>query len=163
MTQGHRGFFASKPATVAQMYGQLISLLDKHEILKFSREKKGERYVKHFDEMHTNIHANEGVTSGIKFTSAATNDSFMLKPTNYNEGDIVALDRAYIDYAKFEEMTRRGVIYVTKIKKNLVYNTLSDIMYIAPNGLMQERVQIVEFTNKGNRKNQAQDKDCHIC
>ena len=31
------------------MYGQLISLLDKHENLKFSREKKGERYVKHFD------------------------------------------------------------------------------------------------------------------
>ena len=31
------------------MYGQLISLLDKHEILQFSREKKGERYVKHFD------------------------------------------------------------------------------------------------------------------
>ena len=24
------------------MYGQLISLLDKHEILQFSREKKGE-------------------------------------------------------------------------------------------------------------------------
>ena len=78
-------------------------------------------------------------------------------------GDIVALDRAYIDYAKFEEMTSQGVIYVTKIKKNLVYNTLSDIMYIAPNGLMKERVQIVEFTNKGNRRNQAQDKDCHIC
>ena len=96
--------------------------------------------------VHTNIHANEGVPSDIKFTSAATNDSFMLKPTNYNEGDIVALDRAYIDYAKFEEMTSRGVIYVTKMKKNLVYNTLSDIIYMAPNGLMQERVQIVEFT-----------------
>ena len=41
-----------------------------------------------------NIHANEGVPSDIKFTSAATNDSFMLKPTIYNEGDIVALDRA---------------------------------------------------------------------
>ena len=250
------------------MYGQLISLLDKHEILKFSREKKGERYVKHFDayqhlvvmlyavikkfdslreitdsmfpearklahlginmmprrstlsdanarrpetvfestyrslyarykdelssdsrkrqvpswlnrlqiidsttislfsnllfkgvgrnpktgkkkggiKVHTNIHANEGVPSDIKFTSAATNDSFMLKPTNYNEGDIVALDRAYIEYAKFEEMTSRGVIYVTKMKKNLVYNTLSDTMYMDPNGLMQERVQIVEFT-----------------
>ena len=25
------------------MYGQLISLLDRHEILKFSHEKKGER------------------------------------------------------------------------------------------------------------------------
>lgn len=250
------------------MYGQLISLLDKREILKFSREKQGERYVKHFDayqhptvmlyavikrfdslreiadsmfpearklahlgismmprrstlsdsnarrpetvfesiyrslyaryndelssdsrrrqvpswlnhlqiidsttislfsnllfkgvgrnpktgkkkggiKVHTNIHANEGVPSDIKFTSAATNDSFMLKPANYNEGDIVALDRAYIDYAKFEEMTGRGVIYVTKMKKNLVYNTLSDIMCMAPDGLMQERAQIVEFT-----------------
>ena len=249
------------------MYGQLISLLDKHEILKFSREKKGERYVKHFDayqhlvvmlyavikrfdslreitdsmfpearklahlginmmprrstlsdanarrpetvfestyrslyarykdelssdsrkrqvpswlnrlqiidsttislfsnllfkgvgrnpktgkkkggiKVHTNNHANEGVPSDIKFTSAATNDSFMLKPTNYNEGDIVALDRAYIEYAKFEEMTSRGVIYVTKMKKNFVYNTLSDTMYMDPNGLMQERVQIVKF------------------
>ena len=95
--------------------------------------------------VHTNIHANEGVPSDIKFTSAATNDSFMLKSTNYNEGDIVALDRAYIEYAKFEEMTSRGVIYVTKMKKNLVYNTLSDTMYMDPNGLMQERVQIVEF------------------
>ena len=70
----------------------------------------------------------------------------MMKPTNNNEGDIVALDRADIDYAKFEEITSRGVIYVSKMKKNLVYNSLSDIMYIAPNGLMQERVQIVEFT-----------------
>ncbi len=31
------------------MYGQLINLLNKDEILKFSRERNGERYVKHFD------------------------------------------------------------------------------------------------------------------
>ena len=31
------------------MYGQLIGLLDKGEILKFNRENGGERYVKHFD------------------------------------------------------------------------------------------------------------------
>ena len=31
------------------MYGQLIDLLDKDEILKFSRVHHGERYVKHFD------------------------------------------------------------------------------------------------------------------
>ena len=31
------------------MYGQLIDLLDKGEILKFSRDNGGERYVKHFD------------------------------------------------------------------------------------------------------------------
>ena len=34
------------------MFGQLIDLLDKDEILKFSRQNNGERYVKHFDAYH---------------------------------------------------------------------------------------------------------------
>ena len=94
------------------------------------------------------LHANEGVPSDIRFTSAATNDSFMLKPTNYSDGDIIAMDRAYIDYSKFEDLTNRGVVYVTKMKKNLVYEVLSDTMYMAPEGLMEHRVQIVEFKKR---------------
>ena len=31
------------------MYGQLLNLLNKQKILRFSRESGGERYVKHFD------------------------------------------------------------------------------------------------------------------
>ena len=67
--------------------------------------------------VHTVIHANEGVPSDIKFTSAATNDSSILKPTALSGGDIMAMDRAYIDYEKFEQLTQRGVTYVTKMKK----------------------------------------------
>jgi hypothetical protein len=96
--------------------------------------------------VHANIHANEGVPSDIKFTSAATNDSFMLKPANYTSGDILAFDRAYIDYAKFEELTRNGVIYVTKMKKNLVYAISDDTMYMTSDGKMSYRVQYVTFT-----------------
>ena len=95
--------------------------------------------------VHANIHANEGVPSDIKYTSAAKNDSFMLQPSNYSCGDILAIDRAYIDYAKFEELTARGVIYVTKMKKNLVYTIDSDTMYMSPKGLMELRVQRVTF------------------
>ena len=96
--------------------------------------------------VHANIHANEGVPSDIKFTSAATNDSFMLKPANYAAGDILAFDRAYIDYAKFEELSRNGVVYVTKMKKNLVYTIGDDTMYMTPEGKMSYRVQHVTFT-----------------
>jgi len=96
--------------------------------------------------VHTVIHANEGVPSDIKFTSAATNDSFMLKPSNLNKGDIVAMDRAYIDYEKFQQLTERGVIYVTKLKKSLKFSILSDTMYQTPTGLMEVRIQHVEFT-----------------
>lgn len=98
--------------------------------------------------VHTNIHANEGVPSDIQFTSAATHDSFMLKPTNYSDGDILAFDRAYIDYAKFEELTQRGVVYVTKMKKGLSYEPLSSIMYGTPDGQIVCQEQQVKFTKK---------------
>lgn len=98
--------------------------------------------------VHTVIHANEGVPSDIKFTSAATNDSFMLKPSALCKGDIMAMDRAYIDYGKFQQLTERGVIYVTKMKKNLRYSILSDIMYQSTKGLMEVRIQHVEFVKQ---------------
>ena len=98
--------------------------------------------------VHTVIHANEGVPSDIKFTSAATNDSFMLKPSHLSKGDILAMDRAYIDYEKFEKLSQRGVIYVTKMKKSLKYQINNDIMYQTSTGLMEVRIQNVIFSKQ---------------
>ena len=98
--------------------------------------------------VHTVIHANEGVPSDIRFTSAATNDSFMLKPSSLSKGDIIAMDRAYIDYEKFEQLTEKQVIYVTMMKKSLKYEILGDTIYQTPEGLMEVRVQEVRFTKK---------------
>lgn len=55
------------------------------------------------------------------------------------------MDRAYINYAKFEELTDRGVVYVTKMKKNLNYEVLLDCMEQNIDGKMQYREQIVVF------------------
>ena len=98
--------------------------------------------------VHTVIHANEGVPSDIRFTSAATNDSFMLKPSSLSKGDIIAMDRAYIDYEKFEQLTEKQVIYVTKMKKSLKYEIIGDTIYQTPEGVMEVRVQEVRFTKK---------------
>ena len=95
--------------------------------------------------VHAVIHANEGVPCDVQFTSAATNDSFMLAPNHYNHNEIVALDRAYINYAKFEYLTDKGVVYVTKMKKNLNYEVLVDCMHQNPQGLMEYREQVVVF------------------
>ena len=102
---------------------------------------------------HTIIHANEGVPSDIKFTSAATNDSFMLQPSQYAKGDVVAMDRAYIDYGKFEKLTENGVVYVTKLKKNLKYTVKKDVMYQNDDGRMAYRVQDVTFTKEASKGN----------
>ena len=95
--------------------------------------------------VHAVIHANEGVPCDVQFTSAATNDSFMLAPIHYKRDEIAAMDCAYINYAKFEELTDRGVVYVTKMKKNLNYEVLVDCMHQNPQGLMEYWEQVVVF------------------
>ena len=99
--------------------------------------------------VHAVIHANEGVPCDVQFTSAATNDSFMLAPNHYKHNEITAMDRAYINYAKFEELTDRGVVYVTKMKKKLSYEILVDCIHQKFQGVMEYREQIVVF-RKGN-------------
>lgn len=99
--------------------------------------------------VHSVIHANESVPCDVRFTSAATNDSFMLAPSYYGKNEIVALDRAYINYAKFEELTERDVVYVTKMKKNLTYEVLVDCMHQNERGLMEYREQVVVFRKDG--------------
>ena len=99
--------------------------------------------------VHSVIHANEGVHCDVKFTSAATNDSFMLAPSHFRHDEIVALDRAYINYEKFEELTRRNVVYVTKMKKNLKHKILVDCMDMNPDGKMEYREQVVVFRKDG--------------
>ena len=101
--------------------------------------------------VHAVIHANEGVPCDVEFTSAATNDSFMLVPSRSSEKEITAMDRAYINYEKFEELTVRNVVYVTKMKKNLKYELLFDFMEMAPEGKMEYREQVVVFSKGETR------------
>ena len=99
--------------------------------------------------VHSVIHANEGVHCDVRFTSAATNDSFMLAPSHFGHDEIVALDRAYINYEKFEELTDRNVVYVTKMKKSLKYDVLASCMDMTPDGLMEYHEQVVVFRKGG--------------
>ena len=101
--------------------------------------------------VHAVIHANEGVPCDVQFTSAATNDTFMLVPSKFSEREIAAMDRAYINYDKFEELTELNVVYVTKMKKNLKYELLLDFMEITPAGKMEYREQIVVFSKGDTR------------
>ena len=55
---------------------------------------------------------------------------------------------AWIHLVVIEELTQKGVIYVTKMKKSLNYTATSDTMYQNPDGLMEVRIQDVRFTKK---------------
>ena len=107
-----------------------------HNFTVFQRDFQGSRQTSQCREeerrhkggikVHSVIHANEGVPCDVKFTSAATNDSFMLAPSYYNRDEIVALDRAYINYEKFEELTDRGVVF----RKGVINHIARLITYV---------------------------------
>ena len=44
--------------------------------------------------------------------------SSVLSRDKRTSGDTPTIDRAYIDYEIFEQMTQRGMIYITKMNKN---------------------------------------------
>ena len=104
--------------------------------------------------VHACIQGNEGVPCDVEFTSAATHDHFMLCPGKLNRGDYLAIDRAYIDYAKFEELTQRGIIYVTKMKQNLTYEVTKSTWYMNEKGLMQWKEEFVIFRKDIKSKNE---------
>ena len=95
---------------------------------------------------HTVIKADENVPCLVRFTSAATHDQVMLKYLSLPKGSILTIDRAYIDYAVFQQFTDNGIVYVTKMKKNLVYKTLSSKYMVTPDGQVSMKISTVEFT-----------------
>jgi hypothetical protein len=87
--------------------------------------------------LHSVIHANEGVRRDVKFTSASTIESFMPAPSHFHHEEIVALDRAFINIEKLEELTERNLAYVTKMKKRVKYEVLADCTDMNSNGKME--------------------------
>lgn len=103
---------------------------------------------------HTVIKVEEFVPMFLCYTSAATHDHFMLKALKLPAGSIVAFDRAYVDYDEFERLTLEDIVYVTKAKKNLVYQESEVIFYMNEQGLVVYRESTVVFT-KGETRHRA--------
>ncbi len=120
----------------------LLHIMDSTTITLFSNVLKGAgRNPKHGKKkggikVHTLLKAEEGVPYNIHFTSAATHDHVMLTKLKLTNGAFIAMDRAYIDYKVFQEFTNNGVFYVTKMKKNLRYESVDGCFLVNKDGLV---------------------------
>lgn len=56
------------------------------------------------------------------------------------------MDRTHIKYQKFEELSRRGGTYVTKMKKGLKYEVQEDTAHMNADGVLAYRDQRVAFS-----------------
>lgn len=91
---------------------------------------------------HTLIRASENTPCLIRYTGAATHDHILLKEINLAQGSIIVFDKGYVDYAAYEQFTKQGVWYVTKLKNNALYSSVHeiDIPETADNGILIDEI-----------------------
>jgi hypothetical protein len=81
---------------------------------KFRRAKGGVK-------AHVLLDHDDYMPSFIHISEARVHDARALSLLKLNPGSIVAIDRAYTDYAQFHRWTTQGVYFVTRLKHNAVY------------------------------------------
>ena len=67
------------------------------------------------------------------------------KEMSFDRGDLLIMDRAYIDYAWLYGLHRRGLWFVTRLKSNACYEVVEDRQITAPGQLLAE--QIIRLTS----------------
>ena len=120
-SQGHLGAKKHKfrfKNKLLSLDSTTISLcLDLFPWAEFRRAKGGVKahvLLDHADYMPSFIH----------ISKAKMHDSRALALLRLNPGSIVAMDRAYNDYAQFARWCETGVFFVTRMKENAVYDAL---------------------------------------
>lgn len=75
---------------------------------------------------HTLINSYVDAPEFLRFTSAATHDHVFLKTLSIKPGSILVFDRAYVDYQQYQKWTKDGIYFVTRLKKNAIYEHLEE-------------------------------------
>jgi len=100
--------------------------------------------------LHTVINVDETVPKMVWFSSAATHDHMLLDKLKLDSNTIYVFDKGYNDYKAFEKFTQHKTGFVTRIKDNAVYETLSDQIIDDCIHSGVEKDEIIEIQVKSN-------------
>jgi hypothetical protein len=76
-------------------------------------------------------------------TEGKTSEIKVARTLRFDPGTILAIDRGYIDYEGFRELTGQGVYFVTRMKEKAVYTVQEELQ--APQNSNVVRDQIISF------------------
>lgn len=119
---------------------------------KFRRAKGGVK-------AHVLLDHDDYMPSYVLISKAKLHDSKLLARLRLNPGSIIAMDRAYNDYAQFGQWTEQGVYFVTRMKNNARYEVVEE--HTPPQNRNILRDETIRLTGV-HAKVPAQDK-CPYC
>jgi hypothetical protein len=116
-----------------KFFGKELYIFDSTTISLFSdilkcagqRPKSGKQ--KGGLKVHTLLNADEQVPQLLWFSSAATNDVCFWDKIDFKENAIYLFDRGYIDYRRYDQLTKTNVSFVTRLKDNASFETAQEI------------------------------------
>ena len=80
----------------------------------------------------------------VTITDGKTSDIEAGRALDFPKGSMVAIDRGYNDYAWYNQLTEKGVFFVTRLKSNAKTRVVSRRMVLSGKGLTSD--QTIEFT-----------------
>jgi len=80
----------------------------------------------------------------VTVTEGKNHDVTVGRTLEFPKGSIVAVDKGYNDYAWYNQLTEKGIFFVTRLKTNAKYRTVSRRSVLKSKGLICD--QTIEFT-----------------
>ena len=80
----------------------------------------------------------------VTVTEGKNHDVTVGRTLEFPKGSIVAVDKGYNDYAWYNQLTEKGIFFVTRLKTNAKYRTVSRRPVLKNKGLICD--QTIEFT-----------------
>lgn len=86
----------------------------------------------------------------VTVTEGKTHDVIVGRTLAFSKGSIVAIDKGYNDYAWYKQLTGKGIFFVTRLKTNAKYRTVSRRAVLKSSGLTSDHT--IEFTGAQTAK-----------
>ena len=94
--------------------------------------------------LHVGLNHDGYLPEFVTITEGKTSDIEVARTLEFPKGSIVAVDRGYNDYAWYNQLTERGIFFVTRLKSNAKTRVVQRHSILADKGLTSD--QTIEFT-----------------
>ena len=94
--------------------------------------------------LHVGLNHDGYLPELVTITEGKDHDITVGRTLDFPKGSIVAVDKGYNDYAWYNQLTTKGIFFVTRIKKNARYRVVKRHTVLSSKGLTSD--QTIEFT-----------------
>ena len=94
--------------------------------------------------LHVGLNHQGYLPEFVTITDGKDHDITVARTLEFPKGSIVAVDKGYNDYAWYNQLTTKGIFFVTRIKRNAKYRVVKRGTVLSGKGLTSD--QTIEFT-----------------